>query len=181
MSVTAAEYRATEELLTRYFKDMKKLRIWTASANNRREHVKRLESRIETGISVRFSDNVQSARLNHAQPSNRQPPKGLDAAIDKAAAVFDNLVVEKGIAELDVITTEEEIAKLERELLMMSEIIKLLDKETVRVIEMKLLENKSFEDIGDIVRKSKSAVHEFYKKAIIDISEWLKYFNLLSV
>jgi DNA-directed RNA polymerase specialized sigma24 family protein len=103
----------------------------------------------------------------------------LDAVIDKAGAVYDNLLVELKNTELDIMTMEDEITKMERDTSLISEIIKTLDKEVVRVLELKLVEGKSYEDIGLEIKKSTSAVRRFYQKSIYDICDWLKYMKVI--
>jgi len=180
MHITVEEFTTTEELLTRYFEMMKKLSVWKTNAIIGRERIKWLESRLESGILVQFADNVRSATFSNARPSNRQPPKGIDAAIDRAAVVYDNLLEEKSMVEIDIITTEAEIGKLERDTLHMAEIMKAIGKEAVRILELKLLEGKSFEEIGEKICRSKSAVYDFYKKTITDIYKRLEYMGSLT-
>lgn len=179
MSVTIDELRATEEILTNYFKDMKALNIWKASIHNSRERKKRLEARIQSEVLVKFTDNVKSSELSAASPTNRQPPKGIDACIDKAYEIYDNLLIDLNTTELDIIVTEGGIEKLEQKTLLLSEAMNALSDESRKILELKFRDGKSFEEIGDIIRKSKSAVHDFYKKVICDVCKWLKYMNVL--
>lgn len=179
LSVTIDEFKATEEILTKYFNDIKALNIWKASICSMQERKERLEERIYSGIPVIFTDNVKSQVLSSASPSNRQPPKGLDACIDRASELQDKLIVELHTTEIDLIVTEEGIKKLEQETVFVSEVIKALSDESRKIIEMKFDKKKSFDDIGEVLKKSKSAVHDFYRKIINDICKWLKYMNLL--
>ena len=178
---TADDIKKTEDMLTQHFKSVHVLSIWRSSVKNKQQYKTHLISRLEAGVAINFTHDIKSPSLSHAAPLNRQPPKGLESNIDRAEVAYNNLVQELESTEADISATEEAITRLEQTTYAVAEAISKLSGESVRVLEWKLRDGKSLEDIGDKINKSKSAAHRLYEKSIIEASEWLRNIGILVV
>ena len=171
--------KSTEELLTTYFKNLRILKVWRASVKKLQEQKQRLECRIKQGVSVVFEDTVKSPMLSGALPSNRPTSKGMEIIIQRAIEEEDKLIEDLAFTEIDIAATESTINRLEKSTFAISETLNQLDDEFVRVLELRLLENKSYEEIAGRILKSKSATYRMYGDALNAIDNWLRNMSIV--
>jgi len=170
--------KTTEAVLSRHFNDMRVLNIWRANAKRLREQHQRLEGKISSGIPVIFTDETKSVRMHAALPANSQPHTGLEAVIERAIKEETKLVQEHASIGIDIIVIENNIDKLERTTLTITDILSHMDGESLQVLQLKLDHKKSYDEIGERLSKSKSAAYRMYGEAIKTAHNWLKAMSL---
>ena len=166
--------KITEELLVSHFNDVKILEVWKESAKKLQEQKQRLENRVERGIPVVFADNVNSPVMSEAMPSNRGHQKGMETIIERAIEEENRIIKELASIGIDLVVTENTIGRLEQSTFTVSEALRQLEAEAIKVLELKLLHNKSYDEIGERLRKSKSSAHRLYEESLKTAHKWLK-------
>jgi len=172
--------KTAEAALLKYFKDIRAVKIWRANAERLQERRQRLEGMINRGIPVIFTDGVKSQQFYAAKPANNQPPSSLDSVIERAAKEEDKLIQEHASIEIDIMIIENNIERLERSTLTTTDILNQLDSEARQALELKLSQNKSYDEIGERLRKSKSAAYRLYGEALKTVHSWLTITTLQS-